>query len=965
MKKLIMVLFGTLCFVPCARATDKKVTYLAYENGSFVEREATCTVLTSDITTLNHGGWYVVDANLTIDHRIEVYGGTSTSTSANLVLMDGNTLTIEGGIRVKNVTHDEVRNALAIYGQRAGTGTLVANGALECAGIGSDSGCPSGTVTITGGTVVATGGKGGGAGIGSGHLGSPSGAVTINGGTVTANGTDGGSGIGHGLSGSGDYVTINGGTVTANGMGGSKDCGCYGIGCSTGKTIINGGTVRALRQRTNAVTENSIQYQPLNGDGEAVYLVTVTLPKGTSATDPVTISGLAGYGTQDIRPSAENKLYLYLPNGDYTFVVNGMQYVATVDGEATVARACVVRIGERKYVTLDEAIAAAAENDVVEILADIDDVDVTVDRKITIAGGDFTLTGKAQTRAVKVVAGGVLTVSGGNYQTNSLTKAGTSQALFAVDNGGRLTVAAGGVAGAILLEGSSDASRIEITDGVIDGEILRKDGTAKGTILIPGTSTATFDRDQSAWCAEGYRTEPNDQTPPRYAVVKVPTAVTVSVSVGEGVEKVVYGGQEHAEDFSIPDVAPGTALTFTMVTAGDEYDEVVTAEGDVTGGKVGNDYVYTVASALTDPNAAIRFNTTVVPAVAYVLKTRTFVARCSTFAEAWAYASDGVHYVKIFKDYTGSESSEQFALDGTMCVNFNGHTVYATAERGKGFAIETENSRHKTYTPYDTIAEAYAMGGSQSTYVVLGTADASTITLRPGNLGFEGHFWEGDDGIVGSIVNEPKLKNAEKTQEWGVSDMTFEFVAKTDKPTPLMPGQGSKPYETRDAAEAAAAETEVLPAEEFDLLGHPDALATWQGYFVNQVYAGGDGKFRIMPELNADGSNALAQAEARLTRALNVGAIAAATEAIGEMVLEGAEPGFYYTLFKSTDVTTVLEQENHDPDNCDCKAQSDGKVTFENVTKPSAATGFFSVRAFVKESFTNPFGGGGFGGFGE
>ena len=36
-------------------------------------------------------------------------------------------------------------------------------------------------------------------------------------------------------------------------------------------------------------------------------------------------------------------------------------------------------------------------------------------------------------------------------------------------------------------------------------------------------------------------------------------------------------------------------------------------------------------------------------------------------------------------------------------------------------------------------------------------------------------------------------------------------------------------------------------------------------------------------------------------------------------------------------------------------------VTFTNVTKPSAAAGFFSVRAFVKESFTsNPFGGGGF-----
>ena len=452
-------------------------------------------------------------------------------------------------------------------------------------------------------------------------------------------------------------------------------------------------------------------------------------------------------------------------------------------------------------------------------------------------------------------------------------------------------------------------------------------------------------------------------------VAQVPVAVTVLVTVGEGVEKVICDEQEYEEDFLLLDVEPGTALTFTMVMAGDQYDEDVSAEGDVTGGKFGTNYVYTVASELSGQNAAIRFNTTVAPAVAYAYEDSKiiFLARCSTFAEAWAYArSDGKHYVKIFKDYTGSESSEQFALDGTMRVNFNGHTVYATAERGKGFAIETVNSRHRTYTPYDTIAEAYAMGGSQTTYVVLGTADASTITLRPGNLGFEGHFWEGDGGIVGSIVNEPKLKNAEKTEKWSVSDTNFEFVAWTDKPTPLMPGQGSKPYETWKEAEEAAAVTEVLPAEEFDLLGHPDALDRWQGYFVNQIYFGGDGKFRIMPELNEAGSNALAQTEAKLTRAINVNAIAAATGAIEEIVLTGAEPGFYYTLFRSADVTTVLEQESHDPDNCDCKALSDGTVTFTNVTKPSAAAGFFSVRAFVKESFTsNPFGGGGFGGFGE
>ena len=606
---------------------------------------------------------------------------------------------------------------------------------------------------------------------------------------------------------------------------------------------------------------------------------------------------------------------------------------------------------------------------------------------VTVNGGTVTANGKDYAAGiggaglkgscdVVTIAGGTVTAFGG------FKGAGIGSSYFGSCEGvtiadGTVT-AQGGEKGAGIGSGSeSSCDAVTITGGKVaasgkgGGEDIGKGVDASSSVAVAVSGGIFKNEPENSWIADGYEVIQNTDkaTNPPYSWAVVSVGPTCKVTLDEGVDRVIYGGQEYAEDFLIPDVAPGTVLTFTMVTAGDQYDEAVTAEGDVTGGKVGNDYVYTVASEPSGQNAAIRFNTTVAPAVAYAYEDRKikFVARCSTFAEAWAYASDGVHYVKIFKDYTGSESSEQFALDGTMRVNFNGHTVYATAERGKGFAIETVNSRHRTYTPYDTIAEAYAMGGSQATYVVLGTADASTITLRPGNLGFSGHFWEGVGGIVGSIKEgtEPKLKNAEKTEKWSVSDTNFEFVAWTDKPTPLMPGQGSKAYETRAEAEAAAAETEVLPAEKFDLLGHPDALATWQGYFVNQVYVGGDGKFRIMPELNAAGSNAVAQAEAKLTRAIDVGAIAAATGAIEKLVLEGAEPGFYYTLFRSADVTTVLEQESHDPDNCDCKALSDGKVTFTNVTKPSAAAGFFSVRAFVKESFTNPFGGGGFGGFGE
>ena len=173
-------------------------------------------------------------------------------------------------------------------------------------------------------------------------------------------------------------------------------------------------------------------------------------------------------------------------------------------------------------------------------------------------------------------------------------------------------------------------------------------------------------------------------------------------------------------------------------------------------------------------------------------------------------------------------------------------------------------------------------------------------------------------------------------------------VWKSAMPDPVTPGGSSLPYETREEAEADAAKAPIVPASNFDLTG--DALVKWQGLFVNKVYVDGDGKYRFAPVLSAAGSNAVAQAEATLTKAIKVADIAAATKAIETMALTGAEPGFYYTLFKSDDVTTVFE--GRDASNSDKMAKADGVVTFMNVTKPSDAAGFFSVKAFPEAKFT-------------
>ena len=136
--------------------------------------------------------------------------------------------------------------------KEAGSGSLKAEGGDCSAGIGSgkcyNGECYNGeNITITGGTVTATGGEGG-AGIGGGDGGAAE-NITITGGTVTAAGGYYGAGIGGGSGGSGKNITITGGTVTAAGGWGGAGIGGgnggYG-GYGNGKTItIKGGTVTA------------------------------------------------------------------------------------------------------------------------------------------------------------------------------------------------------------------------------------------------------------------------------------------------------------------------------------------------------------------------------------------------------------------------------------------------------------------------------------------------------------------------------------------------------------------------------------------------------------------------------------------------------------------------------------------------------------------------------------------------
>ena len=278
------VLNGTIGTKTTDNTSEAYLTHTTYKAIKYIERswdneakkvadeEKTCTSYTpiSGNDTGDNGwfgldnGWYVVTGNSSYK-TLNVTG-----TDAHLIIPDGATLTVTGGVKV------EQGHKLTIYGQTHDTGRLIANSSAyeSAAGIGSGINAKAGDVTIHGGTIQATGNVGS-TGIGTGgppqrhHVKNGGGTVVIYGGNVTATGGGGGAGIGGGAEldlGSTFHFYMYGGTVTAQGGsyggagigGGGNGGGAYGK--VEGSTVdIYGGTLTATGGYNN--------YSHLSGAG--------------------------------------------------------------------------------------------------------------------------------------------------------------------------------------------------------------------------------------------------------------------------------------------------------------------------------------------------------------------------------------------------------------------------------------------------------------------------------------------------------------------------------------------------------------------------------------------------------------------------------------------------------------------------------------------------------------------------
>ena len=206
--------------------------------------------------------WYIEDGDITVKAG-ETKGTNKVSQGANQEVEDtdtiitnreakasSNTVTIETNdkndkveVTLKDVnidTSSRKKAAVSVTGEGDTNIKLNGDNALK-SDIYRSGIYGSGSLTISGGendSLTAQGGAGG-SGI---HI-SRNGSLTISGGTVKATGGNGDYSGGDGIS-SSDRVAISGGTVTANGGDSSSRKGASGISSSSGVTV-SGGTVNA------------------------------------------------------------------------------------------------------------------------------------------------------------------------------------------------------------------------------------------------------------------------------------------------------------------------------------------------------------------------------------------------------------------------------------------------------------------------------------------------------------------------------------------------------------------------------------------------------------------------------------------------------------------------------------------------------------------------------------------------
>ena len=287
MKHWMLAAILTLCGTATAWAQDVSYVERSWDSENKTVVSTTKTLTSGSYTAINGNepenwvpladGWWVVTANS------EYKTLNVTGTDVKLIIPDGVTLTLTGGLKLESDATSS--HKLTIYGQSSNTGTLtVTNSYSGAAGIGGGEGASCGTLEIHGGDINATGGTYA-AGIGGGEKQGFYGSLTIYGGNVTAQGGNYAAGIGSGdenPSNTAGFIYIYGGTVTATG---GIDAAGIGGGNEGAGAVLNiyGGTVTATGGNYGAGIGSGDRFTSNVAGYINIYDGTVTATGGTDA----------------------------------------------------------------------------------------------------------------------------------------------------------------------------------------------------------------------------------------------------------------------------------------------------------------------------------------------------------------------------------------------------------------------------------------------------------------------------------------------------------------------------------------------------------------------------------------------------------------------------------------------------------------------------------------------------------
>lgn len=474
-KVLSLAMIAALCLtmLPTAGwAADAPVEYIDFDkDGVQITEPGNCEnyiSVTQDATEWNasdeNNGWYVVSGEVTIGTK-EAPQRVTVSGDVHLILANDAKLTVNGGISVN------AGNSLTVYAQPAEndktTGSLTVENVEEGnAGIGGDVQQSGDTITINGGEINATGGKGG-AGIGGGSkINGSGGTITINGGEITANGGDNGAGIGGGGASSGGIITINGGTIATTG--GNLGAGIGGgDNDSGGEITINGGDKIIATGNGGGAGIGGGNY----GAGGMIEInggnITANGQGSSSACGGAGIGG----GSQQ---------------SGGTITIHGGEIVATgYSGSAGIGSGFAASIGSATVINIDGGIVTATCSD---------------DALETLGGAGIGGGGAANSSVAITISGGTVTATGGKGADGIGNGGGKSSSAqpttFSTGEDGNAVIyaTAGEGTDTEAIVGKDDTSNWR---GVIflgnDGKIYGDSVTPNENFSVPESSTLTIE----------------------------------------------------------------------------------------------------------------------------------------------------------------------------------------------------------------------------------------------------------------------------------------------------------------------------------------------------------------------------------------------------------------------------------------------------------------------------------------